>query len=80
MFEARFGPIFVTKVLNLSAISFVSIMVTPASLTETGNAFLFDVFLEIISLIVFPVFFISCLKFVKQDTEYVCLRYLYNIL
>ena len=74
MFEARLGPILVKKVLNLFAISFVSFMVTPASLNKLGNA-LFDLFLDKISFIVFHVFFIFFLKFVKQDSEYVFLAY-----
>ena len=72
MFEARLGPILVKKVLNLFAISFVSVMVTAASLNKLGNA-LFDLFLDKISFIVFHVFFISFLKFVKQDSKYVFL-------
>ena len=74
MFEARLGPILVKKVLNLFAIYFVSVMVTPASLNKLGNA-LFDLFLDKISFIVFHVFFISFLKFVKQDSKYVFLAY-----
>ena len=46
-------------------------MVTPASLNELGNVFLFHIFLDIISFIDFHVFFISCLKLVKQDSKYV---------
>ena len=45
MFEARLGPILVKQVLNLFAIYFVSVMVTPASLNTLGNE-LFDLFLD----------------------------------
>ena len=71
MFFARFGPILVKKVLNLSAISFESVRVSPAYVEKLGNE-LFDLlFLDKISFIVFHVFFMSYLQFVKRAAKYI---------
>ena len=56
--DASDGPMFVKKVLNLFAISFLSVIILPSNLKNSGNCVLFVV-LFVTSLMTFHVCLIS---------------------
>ena len=56
--DASDGPMFVKKVLNLFAISFLSVIILPSNLKNSGNSVLFVV-LFVTSLMTFHVCLIS---------------------
>ena len=62
MFDASEGPMFVKKLLNLFAISFLSVSIFPSSLDNSGRCVLVVVLL-VTSLMIFHVILISSVHF-----------------
>ena len=63
---------FVKNRLNLLAIFYLSVCITPFSTMTVGDLFCILVF-DRISLIVFHVFLISFFKRIKHNSKYICL-------